>query len=150
MVTGPVIHASGEGEQNMAFGFRRWFRVPHAAGAGFSLWEEEIEPGAGPPLHVHLKEHELFTVLSGNIHFHCDGTDAELGAGGTVLIPAGAHHSFKGLGPGMARVTVMLTPGHGEVFFRIADAEKLDPATQMDRIVEIARENDMEFVGPPL
>ena len=144
-----VAHQAGEGEENNAFGLRRWIRVtPEDTGGTFSAWVEEIPEGAGPPLHIHHDAQELFCVLDGRVRFRCSDREVELGAGGTVLIPRSARHTFKGMGPGMARALVTLTPGRGVDFFR--EAEGLDPATDMDRIRQIAREYDLEFAGPPL
>ncbi len=87
-------------------------------------------------------------MLEGRVRFRCSGRDAEVGPGGSVLIPQRAEHSFKGLGPGTARVLVQLIPGRGVGFFR--EAEGLDPDKDMDRISEIARKYDLEFTGPPI
>lgn len=149
--SGPIIHGAGEGEPNAAFGLRRWFRITAADTAGaFAIFEEEIPAGAGPPLHIHHEEREVFTVLSGRVKFHCDGREAELGAGSTVMIPAGARHAFRGVGPGPSRVLVMLSPGRGEGFFREVEAEGLRPGADKARIDEIAKRYALEFVGPPL
>jgi quercetin dioxygenase-like cupin family protein len=146
-----IGHRPGEGEANAAFGLRRWLRLmPEDTVGAFALFEEEIPESAGPPLHVHRTGQELFTVLTGRVRFHCAGTDLEAGPGDTVLIPAGAPHAFRGLGPGPARVLVMLTPGHGAAFFRAVEAEGLRPPQDMARIAELADRHDLDFVGPPL
>ena len=149
-VLGPqaVVHQAGEGQPNHAFLPRILRIMPEDTGGTFALWEEQIPEGVGPPLHVHHDAQELFVVLEGRVRFRCSGRDADVGPGGTVLIPQRAEHTFKGLGPGTARVLVQLVPGRGVGFFR--EAEGLDPAKDMDRIREIARQYDLEFVGPPL
>lgn len=149
-VLGPqaVVHQAGEGEANHAFLTRRFRLGPEDTGGTFALWEEEIPEGVGPPLHVHHDAQELFVVLEGRVRFRCSGRDVEAGPGASVLIPQHAEHTFKGLGPGTSRVLVQLIPGRGIGFFR--EAEGLDPETQMDRILEIAREYELEFVGPPI
>ena len=147
----PIVHGPGEGEPNGAFGLRRWFRITAAdTGGAFCLFEEEIPEGAGPPLHIHHEERETFAVLSGQVRFHCEGREAVLGPGSTVMIPAGARHAFRGVGPGVSRVLVMLSPGRGEGFFRAVEAEGLRPGADMARIEEIAKRFALEFVGPPL
>lgn len=147
----PVVHAQGEGEPNRAFGLTRWFRItPESVDGAFSVFEEIIPEGEGPPLHIHHVEHELFTVLAGSVKFHCEGEEAVVGAGATVLIPPGARHAFRGMGPGDARVTVMLTPGRGADFFKDVEKENLNPAEHFDRIKEIASDYALEFVGPPI
>lgn len=151
MVAGALVHGSGEGEANAAFGLRRWFRItPEETGGTFAVFEEEIPEGAGPPLHIHHDAQELFVVLEGAVLFECEGRRAEAGPGASVLIPQHAKHSFKGIGPGTSRALVTLTPGRGIGFFKAVEAEGLDPATDMDRIGELANEYALEFAGPPL
>lgn len=147
----PIVHHPGDGAHNAAFHLDRWFRLtPRDTGGAFALFEEHIPQGSGPPLHIHHTEHEIFTVLTGRVRFHCDGHEAEATPGTTVLIPPGAPHAFKGLGPGMSRVLIQLSPGRGVGFFTDVAAENLSPETDMDRILQIAADYDLEFVGPPL
>lgn len=147
----PIVNAPATGEPNSVFGFKRYFRItPQDTNGAFCVFEEEIEEGAGPPLHIHHTEHEMFTVLSGSVKFHCDGTEAVAEAGTTALIPPGARHAFKGIGPGTSRVLVMLSPGRGEGFFREVAKQGLSPKDDVDRVNEIAAKYSVEFVGPPL
>ena len=147
----PIVNALATGEANSVFGFKRYFRItPQDTDGKFCVFEEEIEEGAGPPLHIHHTEHEMFTVLSGSVKFHCDGTEADAGVGTTALIPPGARHAFKGIGPGTSRVLIMLSPGRGEGFFRQVAKEGLSPKDDVDRVNEIAAEYSVEFVGPPI
>ncbi|MEM7547199.1 MAG: cupin domain-containing protein [Pseudomonadota bacterium] len=147
----PIVHGPSEGEPNSAFGLQRWFRVtPEMTGGAFCVFEEVIPEGEGPPLHIHYEEHELFTVLSGSVKFHCEGEEAVAGPGFTILIPPGARHAFRGVGPGPSRVSVMLSPGRGEGFFRDVEAEGLSSQKDFPRIKEIAKGYAVEFVGPPL
>lgn len=149
-VLGPqaIVHRVGEGEANHAFLTRHFRLGPEDTGGTFALWEEEIPEGVGPPLHIHHDAQELFIVLEGRLRVRCAGRDTEVGAGASVLIPQHAEHTFKGLGPGTTRVLVQLVPGHGVGFFR--EAAGLDPATDMEKITEIARKYDQEFTGPPI
>jgi mannose-6-phosphate isomerase-like protein (cupin superfamily) len=144
-----VVHQAGEGEENRAFSFGRRIRLtPEDTGGTFSVWEEEVPEGVGPPLHVHHDAQELFVVLEGRVLFRCSGRNAEVGAGGTALIPRGAEHTFKALTA--ARILVELVPGRGIGFFREVEAQGLTPERDMERIAAIARDYDLEFVGPPL
>ena len=147
----PIVSSPGAGEPNHAFGLMRRFKVTaEQVGGALCVFEEEIPEGAGPPLHIHHREHELFAVLEGRVRFRCGETEAETEPGATVLIPPGAPHAFRGLGPGVARVLITLTPGRGGDFFRDVEREGLSPPADMARIAEIAARYDLEFVGPPL
>ena len=144
----PVIHGTGEGRMNTAFGFDRWLRVGRGEhSATFSLFEEHVPAGSGPPLHIHHAEQELFTVIEGRVLFHCDGTEAEAGPGTTVLIPTGAPHTFKAVTD--AKLLIMFT-GSGYGLFDEVAVEGLHPPADMPRIVQIAKTYNTEFVGPPL
>ncbi len=142
-----IIHGPGEGKANSAFGFDRYLRVmPEDTGGTFSVFEEGVPAGHGPPLHIHHDAQELFVVLSGRVRFLCSGREAEAGPGTTVLIPQHAEHTFKALED--SRVLITLTPGRCIGFFDVA--EGLDPATDAARIAELAAEFDMEITGAPL
>jgi quercetin dioxygenase-like cupin family protein len=57
---------------------------------GLSLWRVEMEAGVTGPLHVFDSE-QLWTVLAGEVTIAVDGDPTELGAGDTVVIPAGVE-----------------------------------------------------------
>lgn len=147
----PIIHRPGEGETNGAFGLRRVFRLlPDGNASGIGLFEEYVPQGAGPPLHIHHDAEELFTVLEGQVLFHCDGHESDLGPGSTVLIPRGARHAFKGLSEGTSRLLIQLTPGHSVGMFMEAEAEGVSAKEDPERFRDLAARYQMEFVGPPL
>lgn len=139
-----------ESPDNRAFGLSRWFHVAsEETGGAFSAWIEEVAPGSGPPLHVHTRESEVFTVLEGSLLFQLEEEQLTAHAGETVVIPRGARHTFHNAGDAPARALIALTPGGGEQFFRDVDAEGLGPA-DMARIEQIAAEYGLQFVGPPI
>ncbi|MEM0944494.1 MAG: cupin domain-containing protein [Pseudomonadota bacterium] len=141
-----LIHGPGAGAPNRAFGFERWLRIPSAS--GFALFEEHVPAGKGPPLHIHLAESELFTVLEGRVLFHCDGEEAEARPGTTVLIPPGDRHAFRAVEA--ARLLIQLTPAEGYGFFEEVEAAGLTPPDDMPRIAEIGAKYHLDFVGPPI
>lgn len=148
----PLLHRDApEGEQNRAFDLPRVFKVESPDSDGrLSMFLETVPPGAGPPLHVHEREHETFHVLEGTLRFHSEGVDHEVETGGTIVVPPGTPHAFKNEGESDARTLILMTPGGFEGFFRAVEEEGLHPATGMERITEIAAEYGLRFVGPPL
>lgn len=148
---GALMHGPGEGEVVEAFGQTYRFRVaPEATGGALALFEDEVPEGSGPPLHRHTGERELFVVLEGRVRIHCEGREREMGPGGSALIPPGAVHAFRGLGPGPSRLLVTLIPGGGAALFRAVAAEGLRMPDDAARVVELAAAHGMEIVGPPL
>ena len=61
--------------------------------------ENEVQPNAGPPMHVHYKQDECITVVSGKIGYQeLGGEKKYAGPGETVLFKAGTAHKFWNAG----------------------------------------------------
>jgi quercetin dioxygenase-like cupin family protein len=60
----------------------------------FAMVEYRARPGNEPPPHVHLWEHEIFSVLEGKIEFHCEDQVETVGPGETIFLPKGKAHAF--------------------------------------------------------
>jgi quercetin dioxygenase-like cupin family protein len=150
-VVEPLVSRPGEGKANGAFGLKRSFRLlPGDNASAIGLFEEWVPQGSGPPMHIHHDADELFTVLEGQVLFHCDGNEVTLGQGSTLLVPRGARHAFKGLSAGESRLLIQLTPGHSVGMFLEAEAEDLSAQGDPERFRVLAEKYQMEFVGPPL
>ena len=90
-----ALRSSARPADDTAFGLERWFLVDATDTDGrLSSWIEEVPPGAGPPLHVHQRETEVFTVLSGTLQFALGDQRLIAGPEDTVVIPAGVPHTF--------------------------------------------------------
>jgi len=76
-----------------------------AAGTSFSVNEWR---GSGPAvLHVHHADDEAWHVLEGTLHFHFADRSVDVGAGGSVFVPAGVAHTYTATD---ARYLIVLTP----------------------------------------
>jgi len=60
----------------------------------FAMVEYRARPGNEPPPHVHLREHEIFSVLEGKIEFHCEDQVETVGPGETIFLPKEKAHAF--------------------------------------------------------
>jgi mannose-6-phosphate isomerase-like protein (cupin superfamily) len=60
------------------------------------------------PLHVHHADDEGWHVVSGALRFRFGDEVVIAGAGSTVLVPAGAAHTFGNAGPGPSRFLIIL------------------------------------------
>lgn len=61
--------------------------------------ENLVQPGSGPPMHVHFKQAESLTVVSGRIAVQELGMETvEHGPGSTVTFQAGVAHKVLGFG----------------------------------------------------
>lgn len=81
-----------------------------------------MEPGWGPPPHVHHREDEAFHVIEGRMMFRCGEEEFEATSGAVVAPPRGVPHAFVNVGGGVARMPVICTPGGFDGFFRDPDA----------------------------
>jgi quercetin dioxygenase-like cupin family protein len=76
----------------------------------FSVIEQLMPAGSGPPSHVHERVCEAFYVLDGEIEFQLDTGLLIATAGSFVSIPPGTAHAFK-VRSRTARVLNFYTPG---------------------------------------
>ena len=82
----------------------------------WSLMEEEIPVGLGPPPHRHDFE-ESFTLLEGEIEATFRGEKSTVHTGQTLCIPANAPHSFTNASGAAARLLCICAPAGQEEFF---------------------------------
>ena len=148
---GPVHLGPGEGAtlQNPVGGPLTFKLRDEQTGGALIVFESEVAPKDGPPLHVHAHEDEGLYVLDGELRFRC-GDDVRRGAVGSfVFVPRGVAHCFQNVGDRPARLLVVFTPSGMERFFeRFAalPAGAVDP----DAFRTIGAEVGMDVVGPPL
>jgi quercetin dioxygenase-like cupin family protein len=77
-----------------------------ADGSSFSMHEWR---GSGPAQpHIHHSDDEAWHVLQGTLTFQFGDRVQEVGAGGTVFVPAGTLHTFDASPE--ARYLIVLTP----------------------------------------
>ncbi len=117
----PVISQPGAGHIALGFGPHLIRMSADETGNTFGMFEDNIPPGAGPPLHIHEREDEFFRVLSGRFLFICGDTRTEVGEGGCLLLPRGVPHRFENIGSTTGRLMVIVTPGGFEGFFQAVD-----------------------------
>ena len=87
--------------------------VRRVAGAGGDRLEGEnvVKPGAGPPMHVHHYQEEVFTVQEGRLGYQRLGESERFaGPGETVAFRPGEAHRFWNAGQGDLRCTGHVEP----------------------------------------
>lgn len=83
--------------------------------------EALVEPGAGPPMHVHYRQEEAFTVVQGRLGYQVAGqAPAFAESGGTVVFPAGVAHRFWNAGEDQLHCTAYIKPAGNTEFFLTA------------------------------
>ena len=71
--------------------------------------EQVCAPGTGAPPHRHEGVEELVAVLEGRARFFVAAEEAELTAGESVIVPAGARHEFTNVGEDVLRVLAVFS-----------------------------------------
>jgi quercetin dioxygenase-like cupin family protein len=136
-------------------------RVGQAEGQdGISVIESRMPHGDSPPLHVHHTEDEVFYVLEGELRIRAADADYRIGPGEAALAPQGVPHTYRVESAGGARCVTVTTHGDFERFVRAVSRPAEGPtlpepqgppaAEQVEALAAVAREHEIEFVGPPL
>jgi quercetin dioxygenase-like cupin family protein len=80
--------------------------------------EDEVQPNAGPPMHVHYRQDECVTVVSGKIGYQELGSEKKYaGPGETVMFKAGVAHKFWNAGHEPLIGKEYITPADNIVYF---------------------------------
>ena len=139
---GPTIRAPTGGAAKIRA------RTENTAGA-LALIDVTVPSKAGPRLHIHAKEDELWIVLEGQLRFKAEAEIMPAPPGSIVFVPRGVRHCFQNVGEEEAHILVLFTPSGMERFFE--EVALLPPGPiDLEARRSIARSSWMEFVGPPL
>ncbi len=114
-------------------------------GGAWSLFEEEVPLGMGPPPHRHDWD-EAYYVLAGEVDFEIDGNPVKLKTGDFSRLPRGTVHSFKGASEAPSRVLIFASPAHGSEFFRELNNEIRSLPDDAAKIPEIGSRHGIEFM----
>lgn len=78
----------------------------------------ELQPGAGPPMHVHYKQDESITVLEGKMTYQVlNGDPITIGPDESVTFSKGTPHKFWNSGQGLLRCNGWVSPPNNVDFF---------------------------------
>lgn len=93
-------------------------RIVMKDGVEYLETESEVQPNSGPPMHVHYKQDESITVLSGKIGYQEPGGEKKYaGPGETALFKAGTPHKFWNAGNEPLRLSGYVSPANNMVYF---------------------------------
>lgn len=112
-----------------------------------------VQQGEAPPYHKHLREDEVFMLISGTALLWCDDEELELSEGGIVFLPRNVPHSYRITSP-QADLLMMCTPGGFEGMFlqagkRIGAAGERPGAPDLEAMKQAADDFGQVIVGPP-
>lgn len=111
----------------------------------WSLFEEEVPLGMGPPPHHHDWD-EAYYILDGQVDFLIDGQMVRSSRGDFNYLPRGTTHGFKGASDTPARVLIFAAPAHGSEFFHELNEQVRTIPDDLPKIPDIGRQHGIEFV----
>lgn len=117
-------------------------------GGAWSLFEEEVPLGMGPPAHRHDWD-EAYYVLDGDVDFEIDGRPVKSGKGDFNYLPRNTVHGFKGASNTPARVLIFAAPAHGSEFFEDINREVQTVPDDLAKVPEIGQRHGIEFMPAP-
>lgn len=117
-------------------------------GGSWSLFEEEVPHGMGPPPHRHDWD-EAYYILDGEIDFEVDGQPVKSSKGDFNYLPRNTVHGFKGASESPARVLIFAAPAHGSEFFRELNDEIRSLPEDGSKIPEIGERHGIHFMPAP-
>ena len=144
----------GEGIDSRSLGRHRILATGEQTGGAVSIWEEVVEPGWGPPLHVHHREDEGFWILEGDVTLEVGGTTIEAHAGDYAFGPRDIPHRYT-VGDSGCRMLFIFTPGGFEDLLVATSEPAVDrtlppPSTaepDLERIAAIAKAYGNELLA---
>ena len=114
-------------------------------GGAWSLFEEDVPLGMGPPSHRHDWD-EAYYVLDGEVDFEIDGELVKTKAGDFNYLPRNTLHSFKGASSSPARVLIFAAPAHASDFFEEVNDQVRRLPDDLQKIPEIGLRHGIEFM----
>ena len=117
-------------------------------GGAWSLFEEDVPYGMGPPPHVHDWD-EAYYILEGAVDFHIDGKVVRSCRGDFNYLPRNTVHGFKGASDEPARVLIFAAPAHGSEFFHELNDKVRSLPEDGAKIPEIGERHGIQFMPAP-
>jgi mannose-6-phosphate isomerase-like protein (cupin superfamily) len=126
-----------------------------------SVLEHWAPYGDSPPLHLHIREDEVFHILEGSMRFRIADAECDGVAGQTLIAPKGVPHTYRVESESGARWLTVTTGGDFErlvrAFSRAAERDGLpEPAgappspADAETLAAACRDYGIELLGPPL
>ncbi len=93
------------------------------------IMSNQVQPGAGPPFHVHFRQDECLTVTKGFLGYQIDGQEEKfLNEGESIVFPQGEMHRFWNAGDELLECTGWVKPAHSLDYFLTGIYKSMDKA----------------------
>lgn len=112
----------------------------------YAILHEISPPQGGPPLHIHHREDEAFYVLEGEYEVICGEETVRAVPGSFLFAPRDIPHTFRNISAGPSKVLVIVSPAGLEKFFEELSQLPQDGPPDIEKVIEIARRYEIEFI----
>jgi quercetin dioxygenase-like cupin family protein len=102
--------------------------------------------GDEPPPHVHVREHEYFYILSGEVTVYVGDTAFDLKTGDTVFLPLGVPHAFRIASDELHWIALITPGGLFEAFNKMSVPAKRMEVPTDENIVTYANADMTETI----
>lgn len=119
-------------------------------GGQLAILEHHGERGHGSPLHRHDSDDETFFVLDGELRIDIDGQQQTAGAGSVAFLPRRRSHGFVISSPQARYLTVHQPAGFDDFVRAAGRADSADAPPDAAELAALAREHNIEILGPPM
>jgi quercetin dioxygenase-like cupin family protein len=150
-IAAQISHESARGPRSVTVlgGIQIVYRaVSEDTDGVYSLFEITMQPGQGPPPHVHSREDESWYVLDGAFDFQIGDESSMATAGWFGLGPRDVPHGIKAAGTGPAKMLMVVTPAGFERFFDELAELTAKPPLDFDRVRALFEKYGMQIIEP--
>lgn len=116
-----------------------------STGGRYAVMEQLLQPGDGPPPHIHTREDEVFYIAQGEFDILLGNRTIRAKAGDVLDAPRNVRHTYHCVGEAPGTIVFLTYPAGIERFF--AEAAKIGP-TEMDKLFELASHYGLIFEKP--
>lgn len=143
-----IVRARRDSGTPPPFGDAQWLLYGEDTGGAFSLAIATVDPGGGPPMHVHQREDETYVVLSGTVEVTVDDRVETLGAGDCVFLPPGIAHRITNPGPAPAQMLMLVHPPGLEHFLDAMERLRRDGPVSNEAVMALIARYEAGELGP--
>lgn len=149
MIPGFEISTRDDETPKIGYGGHIWVHVTgDSTGGAFGMWEGLLPPGASSPMHIHHNEDECVFVMEGTMLFVCGDQKWTSEPGTWVKMPKDVPHGIRAVGDTPVRFLEFFLPAGLEQLFTKLPTTMGDTKPDMAKILAIAKNYGLEFVGP--
>jgi mannose-6-phosphate isomerase-like protein (cupin superfamily) len=145
-MAGMIVRANGGKALNVLGMPLRFLCDTKDTGGAWSLMEEEIGFGLGPPAHKHDWD-EAYYVIDGALDFEIDGEAVRVQAREFAYLPRNTVHGFKGASQSPAHVLIFAAPAHSSEFFEDVNREVVIIPEDLAKVLAIGERHGIAFVS---